>query len=154
PFLEQPNPAWAVWLYFQQLGEKPKALDMARRSFEKSKGGPLTTYLYAMSLYEQGSVNEAINCLEQRRQSDFFGDVLRAYLLAEAVGKHAALAEYNKLAQMYLKESGLSLGGLLLFLGEKEKAEADFQRSRPALAISQDWKAFNEAEHLFRSGKL
>ncbi|MFO0915141.1 MAG: CDC27 family protein [Pirellulales bacterium] len=132
PYLEQPNAAWAIWLYFNQTGDKEKALELARRSFELSQHGPFNAYIYAISLYEQDRIKEAIACLDRRRKSDIDGDILRAFLVAEDAGRDAGLEEYNKLVSKYSKQDSFLLGDILFFLGETEKPTQRSKSTAPS----------------------
>jgi tetratricopeptide (TPR) repeat protein len=155
-FVELPNPAFARWLYFEELGDDGKALEVARRSFDES-GNALAAFYSAASLYKQGNYAEGLKLLSQRQRLDFGGDVMRIFLLAELPeGRSRALDESKKLAKAYPQEGWQmrTKGELFLFLGEKEQALASFRTVRSPLTLSQDWTEFYEAMRQFERGQL
>jgi serine/threonine protein kinase len=156
PFIELPNSAYALWLYFEEIGASGKALDVARRSLDRS-GSALAAFYGVVSLYQQGRFAEALKLLDQRRQPDLGGDVLRLFLLAELPdGPRQALEEYQKLEMAY-PEAGWPMrtkNEVLLFLGRKEQALASLRSVRSPLAVSQDWRDFYEAMRQFVSRHL
>jgi tetratricopeptide (TPR) repeat protein len=155
-YIEQPNPAFAIWMYFESIGDKGNALDYARRALDKS-GGSIPAFYCTVSLYEQSRYTEALKCLDQRQHPDLIADLLKAFVLAElSDGPRLALEEYHKLARKYPQQGveAQCLCDLLLFLGRKEQAQAELQKSRPTIALSQQWKQFNEAKHQYHCGKL
>src|SRR5262249_6852353 len=96
-FIERPNSAFALWLYFEEIDDVGKALEVARRSFERSES-VLAAFYSAASLYQQGRFAEGLKLLNRRRQPDFGGDVMRIFLLAELPdGRRQALDECKKL---------------------------------------------------------
>src|SRR5262249_38905533 len=125
PFIELAQPCWIIWLYYEITGDKEKALNVARRSLEKS-GGPMAAFCCAIDLYQTGRFIEALQCLDQRRQTELGGDVTRAFVLAELLpdGPQRALQEYDKITRKYprgcLEEEFSS--DVLLLLGRKEQA--------------------------------
>jgi tetratricopeptide (TPR) repeat protein len=156
PFIELPNPAWIMWLYFEEIEDTGKALDVARRSLVRSKT-PMAAFYCVVSLYGQGRFSEAVECLDQRRRADMPGDVARAFVLAELPdGPRLALEECNQLAIKYPQDGWelLFRSDALLLLGRKEQALATRQRFRAPLALSQDWKEFYEAMRGFGCGEL
>jgi hypothetical protein len=82
PFIKLPNSAFALWLYFEEIGDSGKALEAARDSFKES-GSALAAFYCTASLYQQGRIAEGLELLSQRRRPDFGGDVMRVFLLAE-----------------------------------------------------------------------
>jgi tetratricopeptide (TPR) repeat protein len=155
-FLGFPNPAFATTLYFEAIGERGQALDVARRAFERT-GDTNATMHWAISLYQKGSFAEALKCLDQQRQPEGRGNMLRVFLLAELPDRpHPALEEYQKFARLY-SPTGLparAKGEVLLFLGRKEHALEEFRRARPQFALSEQWRRFYEAVHQFDCGEL
>jgi tetratricopeptide (TPR) repeat protein len=134
PFAELPTPAWSMWLYFEEMGETGKALDVVRRSLDRS-GNPIAAFYCAESLYRQGRFPEALKCFDQRRQAEVAGDITRAFVLAELPdGPRLALDESNKLARKY-PEQGWAVD-ILLLLGRKEQALTASAASRCAIARS------------------
>jgi serine/threonine protein kinase len=156
PFIELPNSAFAMWLYFAEIGNEAKAADVARRSLERTRLSTPAVYL-ALSLYQQGDYAQALKFLGQRKQPDLGGDVTRIYLLAELPnGPRLALDEYHKFAAVYPQE-GLPMrtkGEALLFLGRKKEALAILRRTRSPFALAPDWKAFYDGRHQFDCGQL
>jgi hypothetical protein len=156
PFIELPSSAFALWLYFEESGDSGKALDIARRSHDQS-GSALAAFYCVVSLYQQGRFAEALKLLDQRRQPDVGGDVLRLFLLAELPdGPRLALDEYQKFEKAYSQEGWQmrAKSEVLLFLGRKEQALASLRTVRSPLAISQDWREFYEAMRQFDRGQL
>jgi serine/threonine protein kinase len=155
PFLGLPNPSFAASVYREALGERNEALAVARRGFERT-GDPGGALYCAVNLYQQGSFAEALKLLDQRRQPERLGNMMRVFLLAELPDRpHPALEEYQKFAREYSPE-GLSTqakGVVLQFLGRKEQAQQEFRKARPEFAFSQAWKAFYEAVHQFDCGE-
>ena len=155
-FVELPNPVFARWLYFQELGDDSKALEVVRRSFDRSANA-LAAFYSAASLYQHGSFAEGLKLLSQRRQPDFGGDVMRIFLLAELPeGRRRALDECKKLDKAYPQDGWQmrTKGELFLFLGEKEQALASLRTVRSPLTLSQDWTGFYEAMRQFDRGQL
>src|SRR5262249_20749668 len=156
PFFELPNSVFAMWLYFEELGDRDKALDVARRSLDRS-GGSMAAFYCAVSLYDQGKFADALKHLDQRTQRDLAGDLTRVFLLAElADGPHVAFDEYQGLARTHPQEGmpRRAQGEALLFLGNKEKAQSILRGAKPPFAISQDWRRFYEARRQFDCGQL
>jgi tetratricopeptide (TPR) repeat protein len=155
PFIDLPNSLAAMWLYYEEIGEKGEALRVARRALEKS-GSPQASYLVAVSLYRQGKFTQALECLDQRPQADLQGDVTRVLILAELPnGPRLALDGLTKLAAKYPHPLVPKYrADLLLLLGKKGQALASMQKFRPPFALSQDWKAFYEATRQFGCGEL
>jgi serine/threonine protein kinase len=154
--IELPNPAYAMWLYFEEIGDRDKALDVGRRWLEKSKG-PQAAFYCVSSLYRQGEYAEALNCLAQRHQVDMSGDLMRAFLLAELPdGPRQALDEYRIFADKYADQDWQPQwsGYLMLLLGKKEQAQECFREFRLPFAHSQEWKDFYTAMRQFGCGEL
>jgi serine/threonine protein kinase len=156
PVSELPNSAFAMWLYFEEIGDSRKALEVARRSFDRT-GSPMAAFYCLVSLYQQGRFAEGLGLLDRRRQPDWGGDVMRVFLLAEQPdGPRQALAEYQKLEAAYPQEGWQmrTKGEILLFLGKKEQALASLRAVRSPLALSRDWTEFYEATRQFDRGQL
>ncbi len=155
PFIEVPNSAFAMWLYYEEIGDSGKALKVARHSFEKT-GYTLAGYYCVVSLYQQAKFEEALKLLAQRRQPDAGRDLLRLFLLAELHGQRQALNEYERFDRAYPQE-GLTRrtkSDVLLFLGEKERALRILRTIRFPFAFSQEWNLFYEAMRQFALGQL
>jgi serine/threonine protein kinase len=156
PFIELPNSAFAMWLFFEEKGDRDKAKDVAGRSLESS-GGSMAALYSAVSLYQQAKFADGLTLLNRRRQPDLAGDVTRVFLTAELPnGPHLAFDEYQRLARAYPKE-GLPMrtnGEALLFLGRKEEAVAILRRAPVLFAFSEDWRRFYEARRRFECGQL
>jgi predicted Zn-dependent protease len=151
PFIELPNPVYVLWLYFEEIGEPGKALDVARRS-----GCPLAAVYYTVSLYQQGKFAEALKFLDQRRP-ELGGEIMRAFHLAELPnGPRLAFEAFQKFVSMHPQEDMMTWGTIqvLLFLGRKEQAQAILRRNRPPFVVSQDWREFYEARRQFECGEL
>jgi len=157
PFIDLPNPAFATWLYFfEEIGNQGKALDVARRSFERTKGSTPAVYGAAI-LYQQGRYAEGLKLLDQRRQPDMGGDVTKIFLLAELPdGLHLALDAYQKLTIAYPPTGweAPSKTEILLFLGRREQALAIRAAFRSRIALSEEWRDFYRAMGQFNSGQL
>jgi tetratricopeptide (TPR) repeat protein len=169
PFIGLTNPGWMMWQYYDDTGEPDKALAVARRALEQSKGDPIPALYCATSLYRLGRFTEALQCLDRRRHPDLMGDVTRGFVLAELPdGPRLALDEFHKLTrsrpqnvgemkiQRHAQDAGdmMQLSYLLLLLGKKEQARASLGRSRPSFAQSREWKEFYEAGPRFGGGGL
>jgi serine/threonine protein kinase len=156
PFIDLPNSAFVMWLYFEQIGDRRKAVNVARRSLARS-GGSIAAFYGAASVYQQGKFADALRLVDQRRQPDLAGDVMRVFLMAELPnGPRLALDEYQRFARRYPQE-GLPMrttGEALLFLGRKEEALAILRRVPPPFAFSQEWRSFYEARRQFERGQL
>jgi serine/threonine protein kinase len=155
-FIEFPNSAYALWLYFEEIGDKGKALAVSRRSFDRSRSALAAFYCVA-SLYQQGRFAEALRLLDQRRQPDLGGDVMRLFTLAELPdGPRLALAEYQKFEIAYPQEGwqARAKSEVLLFLGRNEQALATLRTARAPFAVSPDWRRFYDAMRQFDCGEL
>jgi hypothetical protein len=154
--VELPNSAFAMWLYFEEVGDPGRALDVAHRSVERSRSPQAALYC-AISLYRQARFIDALRCLDSRRQNDLQGDLTRAFIVAELPGEpYHAIDDYNKVARNYLQNNyePKFRADILLLLGKKQQALAIMQRFRPPFAISRDWREFYEAERQFGCGEL
>jgi hypothetical protein len=157
PFIALPNPAVYMWTFYKSIGDRDRALDVARRSLEAS-GSPLAAYICAVDLYQQGRFAEALKCLDRRRQGEMLGDVMRAFVLAESPdGPRLALQEHDKITRKYPLDpwSLRFCRDILLLLGKKELALASFKKfgSVPGLK-SEGSKKFFEAVRQFGCGEL
>ena len=155
-FIEFPNPAFASWLYFEEIGDRGQSLAVSRLSFDRSRSALAAFYCVA-SLYQQGRFAEALKLLDERRQPDLGGDVMRLFLLAELPdGPRRALAEYQKFEIAYPQEGWQmrTKSEVLLFLGRKEQALATLRTVRSPFCISPDWREFYEAMRQFDRGEL
>jgi tetratricopeptide (TPR) repeat protein len=156
PFIGLAGPAWMMWQYYDDTGDPVKAFEVARRAAEGS-GSPVAALYYATSLYLQGRFPEALQCLDQRRQTDLIGDLTRGFVLAELPdGPRRALDVCDQLAGRYPREVWelRYRDYLLLFLGRKEQARESLRRFRLPFAQDPDWKAFFEAMRQFGCGEL
>jgi hypothetical protein len=158
PFIEFPNPVFVLWLYFEELGERGKALDVARRSFQRSENDLAAVY-YTTSLYQEDKFAEALQFLDKRRKpapGPYI--VMRVFHLAELPneGPRLALEAYQKFDSKYPPSWLITWGRVqvLLFLGRKEEALAILRRDRLPFVVSQDWKDFYVARHQFERGEL
>jgi hypothetical protein len=76
-------------------------------------------------------LTEARQCLEQGRECDLLGDLLRVLILAESLdGQRFTLQEFEKLCRKYPQEgwSGHFCAMIALLLGQKELAQASNER--------------------------
>jgi serine/threonine protein kinase len=154
--IELPNSVFAMWLYYEEIGDRDKALDVARRSLARSGRAPADVY-GAVSLYLQGKFAEALRLLEQRRDGGDY--VMRVFLSAELPGgPHLALQEGQKFATTSAPPDNILLmrttGEVLLFLGKKKDARAILRRVPTPFAFSQDWREFYAARRQFDGGEL
>jgi serine/threonine protein kinase len=152
-FIELPNSAFVLWLYYEEMGDTGKALEVAKRSFDRT-GLQLAAFYYLVSLYEKGKFAEALGLLNRRRRPDWTGEVMRVFLLAELPdGPRRALEQYHKLDtqegwRMWTKSE------ILLFLGKKEQALRSLRAVRSPVALSQEWTEFYEAMRRFDRGEI
>jgi serine/threonine protein kinase/tetratricopeptide (TPR) repeat protein len=153
--IELPNSAYAMWLYYEEVGDGDSAVDVTRRCFNKT-GGMQAAYNCAESLYLQDKRKEALDLLDHRRQPDLQGDVLRLFLLAEERGPDQALAEYKRFDDVYSLASWASRikSEVLFFLGRKDLALESLRNLRPGLAFGQENPSFWEAGTQFDRGEL
>jgi tetratricopeptide (TPR) repeat protein len=147
PFIELPNSAFALWLYYEEIGDNDKALAAARPCF-KETGCASAAFDCVVSLYQQRRFPEALKLLDdQRRQPDLLGDELRLFLLAELHGPDRALEEYKKFDETYPRQGTWPLRtrrDVLLFLGKKTQA-LEILRTLPSpFAFSQNRVLFWE----------
>jgi serine/threonine protein kinase len=155
PFIAFPNAATNLWIFYKSIGDKDKAVDVARRSLAASKS-PTAASMCAFDLYEQRRDTEALQCLDQLGgQNDFLGDVMRALVIAELKGQHPALQEYKTIAQKY-QQGAFEMrfcGHLLLILGKKDMAITNYKAftTFPGLK-SEDSKEFYKAIGHFGRG--
>jgi pentatricopeptide repeat protein len=149
PVLEKtPILFFSVWFFYEQTGERGKALEIARR-WLKSTASPHAAELFAIDLYHLGRFSEALQCVNHGQSET--EDLLRMFVLAETIdGPHLTLQEYEK-----SNRKG-DMPAVLLLLGKKEQAVADFQKAEfeRTSTESQDRNEFNDAEMLFLRGQL
>jgi tetratricopeptide (TPR) repeat protein len=140
-----PTVVWPAWWYYEEINDRDKALKVAQRMF-KASGSPLVANYCAIDLYHLGRFDEALDYIDQRRQSDLLGDIMRPFVVAELAdnGPHRALEAYEK-ATRNLPEDSLGLWiDLLLLLGKREEV----------LPIIQKLNRTDEAEWEYYRGKL
>jgi hypothetical protein len=157
--IELPNSVFAMWHYFEEIGDNRKALEVARRSFERTEGkSPTASFYSVVSHYQQREFKEALQLLDQRRQPDLLGDELRLFLLAELPdGPLQALAEYQRFAKTYTKEGMWPIRtkvDVLLFLGRKKDAQALLRTVRSPTVFSQHRTLFWNAMRQFAANQL
>jgi serine/threonine protein kinase len=126
--------------YFQQIGDDEAALDLLRQAVDHV-GSRELSYRYALALYRQGSIGEALKVLDRRKQKDDdASDILRIFLTAEQSeeGHQQAYERLLELAAQRQRESGQPIAhwsapAALLFLGKKKEA-AEFARGNASLS--------------------
>ena len=105
PSIGQPNPAWMVWQYYHDAGEPDRALEVARRSLDRSGGGPIAALGCVTSLYPRGEFAEALACLDRTPPEDFISGVTRVLVLAGLPdGNRRAPEEFDRLAIRFPEE--------------------------------------------------
>jgi tetratricopeptide (TPR) repeat protein len=156
PFLDDlPTVFFPMWFFYEQNGQRDKALQVALRSLAKS-GSPLAANFSAITLYHQGKIEEAVHCFDRRRQQDLLGDITRLFILAElSDGKRRVLHEYEKCAHNQPESELCYWKDIFLLLGEKEKAVAMCQKGpEPDVKQSREDSAFSEAQGRFERGEI
>jgi tetratricopeptide (TPR) repeat protein len=156
PYWELPDPAFATVSYFEEIGNRGAALDVARRTFDRRKD-PTGAVVCSISLCQEGRFAEALKLLDQRREPDLRGDMMRAFVLAELPDEpRPARGEYQKFARMYSPENlpMRAKGVVLLYLGRREEALEEFRKASPEFALSVGWRGFYNAVHQFDCGEL
>jgi serine/threonine protein kinase len=153
PFIDDlPGIAWPIEYFYEESDDPDNALRVAQRSFARF-ARPVTANHCALFLYRQDRFAEALQCLNQV-QTDLFGDINRAFVLAEIPpdGPRRAREEYEKIARTH-PSGGNSI---LLFLGKKELAVAATKKLRDLPGtVSQDIsEEFNQASLQFGCGEL
>jgi serine/threonine protein kinase len=140
-----PTVVWPAWWYYEEINESDKALNVAQRMF-KASGSPLAANYCVIDLYHLGRFDDALGCIDHRRQPDLLGDILRPFVLVELAdnGPRRALEEYEKATRDRPGDLLEEWKELLLLLGEKEQV----------LAIIQKLNRTHEAEWEFYQGKL
>jgi serine/threonine protein kinase len=121
PLLDDlPAAFFPVWFFYERTGDRGKAIEVARRSLDRS-GSLLAANMCAMDLYHMGQFDLALQCLDQRREKDVWGDVMRALVLAEMPdGRRLALEEYEKNNRNHPREVLEPWRNVLLLLEKKE----------------------------------
>jgi tetratricopeptide (TPR) repeat protein len=156
PFLDLPDPAFVAVNFFEAIGNRGAALAVARGTFDR-RGDPMGALYCAISLYQEGRFVEALELLDQRREPEPRGDMMRVFVLAELPNEpRPAREEYQKFAHMY-SPSSLPIrakGVVLLYLGRREQAQEEFRKDRPEFALSQSWRGFYDAIHRFDCGEV
>src|SRR5262249_19548071 len=84
----------------------------------------------AMDLYHMRQFPQALQCLDQRRQRDVSGEVIRALVLAETDGRRLALEEYKKNNRNHPREIQEPWIAVLLLLEKKEVSVAILRNLR------------------------
>jgi serine/threonine protein kinase len=155
PFVEQANPMWVTWQYYDDVGDSVKALEVARRALNRSPG-PIPAAYCAVSHYRRGEFIEALDCLDRRPKPDLWCDGIRCFVLAELDdGPRRALDAYDELARKFPQQVAgeLHLNDVLLLLRRKEQARASIKPFAGATE-SPLWKDYYGAMYDFRRGKL
>jgi serine/threonine protein kinase len=112
--------------YFQHAGDDEAALAVLRQAVDE-KGSQELAYRYALALYRQGKIDEAVKVLDRRtQQHDDASEILRIFLMAEA-SEQGHLKAYDRLRKLSQRKSGgriahWSAPASLLFLGKKKEA--------------------------------
>jgi tetratricopeptide (TPR) repeat protein len=157
PFSELPGSMEPIWFYYQDVGDRNKALNLARRLLERT-GNPAAAFGSVFDLYCMGRFTEALQCFDQQRQIDPLVNMLRIVVLAELPnGRQLALEEFEKQIRQFSPEGGLLAGytSLLLLLGRKDLAIATIQKqSTPPSYYSQAKKESFEAFRKFVCDEL
>jgi serine/threonine protein kinase len=131
PLLDDlPAAFFPVWFFYERTGDRGKAMEVARRSLDRS-GSLLAANMYAMDLYHMGQFPEALQCLDQRREKDVWGDVMHALVLAEMTdGRRLALQEYHENNRNHPREVLEPWINVLLLLEKKEASVAILRNLR------------------------
>jgi tetratricopeptide (TPR) repeat protein len=155
PAIKLPNSAFGMWLYYEEIGDGNKAVEVTRVCF-RDTGGMQAAYNCAESLYLQNKLEEALGVLNQRRQPDLQGDALKLFLLAELHGPNQTFIEYKKFDDAYSLESWQARikSEVLLFLGKKKEALESLRTIRPGLVFAQSENLFWEARRQFDRKEL
>jgi serine/threonine protein kinase len=163
-------------LYFEQIGDEAAALAVYRQLAEKAeKGGRKGAgpgFLFALALYGQGKIREALEALDRTKEPHPWADMLRTFVLAEHPehGPDRAYEYYRELAHRYRREEGTprageglygiplelwNLHGVLLLLGKRQEAAAACADVRaPAGFFRPGAQKHIEAMKDFVAGKL
>src|SRR5262249_24374634 len=98
PFIENTPTAFpAAWYYYEEIRDRDMGLKVARRALERS-GSPLAAVYCVIELSLQVRFEEALQCLEQPRQTTPLAAMMRAIVLAEIGldGRRRALQEIEQ----------------------------------------------------------
>jgi serine/threonine protein kinase len=119
------------WMYLRYLGNHRATFDLARRSWQLPARRPMDASFYALVLYEQGRVDEALTVIEDSRRGDVYRaarDTLWIFALAEGPGgPDQALAALRELSgdQRATGNGAMRFTPeLFLFLGRRDEAVA------------------------------
>jgi hypothetical protein len=126
PWEALPYPALARWAYFEQAGLESDSLAAARRAAGQSDS-PVFAYRYALALYRQNELENALQVLDKRKRAEVSGDCLRAFIIAELHPDDRAIARaaYEELANRYASSSSaIYPQNVLLLLGDKKESVA------------------------------
>jgi tetratricopeptide (TPR) repeat protein len=159
PFLnDRSNAFFPVCFFYDENGEKDKALAVTRAALRKS-WSPSAASLCAINLYCLDRFEEALQCLERREHTDLVVDITRAIVLAEIGpnGHLRALEEYEKMTR---DASGSVLAAwtdILLLLGRKDQAVALLQKlDKGDLYDQVEWEfargELSQEQYLAKSG--
>jgi hypothetical protein len=125
PFLDDlPAVFFTVWFFYERTGDRENALRVARRSLDRS-GSQLAANICVLDLYQLGRFEDALQCLDRPQQTDFSGDMMRVFVLAELPdGPRRALREFEK-STGSPPQIARHRTYLLLLLGQREQAVAN-----------------------------
>jgi serine/threonine protein kinase len=156
PYIGLSNPAWMMWQYYYDNGNAAKALEVARRSLERTQT-PTVGFYCAISLYLQGQIKESWQTLDRLPRNSIISAVTWAFLVAELPdGPRRVAEESERLARKYTHEVWelRYRAHLLLFAGKKEQALALLRNWRRPYAHASEWKEFYEAMRRFGAGEI
>ena len=93
------------YVYFTHIGAEDKGFDVLRKAAERVNSSLILGVLSTDS-YRRGEPAKALELLDRRKQPELFGDIVRAYVLAELPnGLARALEAYREMAKRYTQGS-------------------------------------------------
>ena len=139
-------------VYFARMGLQDKGFDVFRNAAERVNN-PVIFGVLSWDPYRRGEPTKALEILDRRKQPELFGDIIRAYVLAELPnGPARALAAYQDMAKRYTQGSApLYCHAVLLLLQRKSEVVAAsrelLERNHPLPRLRsnfhKNWLAFN-----------
>ncbi len=143
------------YVYFTHIGAEDKGFDVLRKAAERVNSTLILGVLSTDS-YRRGEPAKALELLDRRKQPELFGDIVRAYVLAELPnGPARALEAYREMAKRYTQGSApLYCHAVPLFLQRQEEVVAasrdllNRDHRLPPLRSNfhKNWLAFNAGQ--------
>jgi hypothetical protein len=146
------DPVLIRYVYFTHIGAEDKAFNVLRKAAEQFNN-PVILGVLSWDAYRRGEPAKALKILDRRKDPELFGDIVRAYALADLPdGAALAFEAYRDMAKRYKQGSApLYCHAIPLLLQRKSEVVAasqdllDRNHALPRLrsSVHKNWLAFN-----------